>query len=328
MQVYFHIGPHKTGTSSIQFLLRGRYGSDTPQPVWYPQRTFLGATGGHTRIADQFRPLPHLYSPFEGLRQLEDVVDEARAAGVDKLILSSENFSFATSDDLQRIRSVFPESKFNLILAATPIVKRMRSQWSTRILNGGQTGIEDGLDLLPLLPGLQKDFYSRVISALTPSTATLLAVGPNDGPDWLLLEFLSVCGLDAGVLSEAELAPKNTSLDYYQSQLLIRLNELYEQSAQTQPGKIDSDIPLFSQKEYRDIRIELVKVFRGKNWRLGMSTRTVDTPPSLLPALKEIADAHRASIETLVAAGHLRVVGNIGSLHAGLESSGQREAKG
>lgn len=319
VQVHFHVGPHKTGTSSIQFLLRSRYGSDDPKPIWYPKRTFLGATGGHSRIADQFRPLPHLYAPLEGLRQLQNLIDEARSVGVEKLILSSENFSFASAADLKEIRALFPDQEFHLILAATPIVKRLRSQWSTRVLNGEQTQIEDALAILPRLPGLQGNYYSKMVDSLTPSSATLIVIRPEDRPEYLLTEFLSVCGLNVGELSPAELSPKNTSLDHYQSQLLIRFNELYEQSAQTQPDKINSSVPIFNQKEYLDIRIALVKVFRSDAWKIGMGTLKLDTPLSLRPTLREIADAHRTSIDALVADRRLNVVGDLDMLHEGLD---------
>lgn len=320
MQTFFHIGPAKTGTSSVQFVLKQRYGADAPQPVWYPLRDFVGGTAGQNRLAGRFRQLPHLYAPQEGLELIRQVVSEALSAGVERLLVSAENFSFASPEDMQKIRAEFPADGFHLIITANPLAKRLVSQWSTKLLNGYQGRVEDAIELLPELPGLSPDYYSNAISSLSPDTTTLICIPTGAPPEELLQTYLSVCGLEGEPLSEREAQPKNISLDYFQSELMIRFSELFEESAQSQPDLTESVVPLFQRPEYQNLRKQVIKLFRNPAWTEGMAFRRVEFPESARPAMRSLAERQRADIRELTDAGKLKVIGDTDALFADLLS--------
>ena len=78
MEIVLHVGPHKTGTTTVQQFLHDNLADDHPQPGhWYPRPDRNGP--GHARLAWQTLGSPaHRTEASDALGML---VDRAAAAG-------------------------------------------------------------------------------------------------------------------------------------------------------------------------------------------------------------------------------------------------------
>src|SRR5262245_45668517 len=102
MRVVLHIGPHKTGTTSIQAHLLSVFGADVPSRVWYPRAAKWGP--GHAELAWQLTGLNSYHATD---RDLSYILSHAHEFGVDTLILSSEEFSRAIPDRIYLLEEAF-----------------------------------------------------------------------------------------------------------------------------------------------------------------------------------------------------------------------------
>src|SRR3712207_3111321 len=117
MKIVLHVGPHKTGTTSLQYYLRQRYGHELSREcaaVWYPLPVVGGP--GHSALAKDL--LAH-----EG-QQLRKLIDTAKGRRVGKLILSSEDFAYAHRGSLPKLRRVFAGENLTLIVTLNSPIRR------------------------------------------------------------------------------------------------------------------------------------------------------------------------------------------------------------
>ena len=94
LKLVLHVGPHKTGTTSLQNALLTQYGSQIPQRVWYPKPIQFGP--GHAEVAWSVLGRKGYAGRRPAIRQL---IEEATRCGCTRLILSAEDFASAYHDE-------------------------------------------------------------------------------------------------------------------------------------------------------------------------------------------------------------------------------------
>ena len=80
LRLILHIGPHKTGTTSLQQALLNRYGAEEPAAIWYPIPQRPGP--GHAILAAEIIN--------DGQPSLSSAIRAASQGNCDTLIVSSE----------------------------------------------------------------------------------------------------------------------------------------------------------------------------------------------------------------------------------------------
>ncbi|GAB5376924.1 MAG: hypothetical protein AcusKO_33860 [Acuticoccus sp.] len=158
MQFFFHIGPHKTGTTALQNYFLDRYGSHAPTAVWYPAPQRLGP--GHADIAERLLP-----QHKRGANPLTDIVETASAAGTSSLIISSENFS-AFPQCLDDYKAALDGHPVTLVSTQNSLIHRAASRWQEWVKGGTHKAFEKSLDRILASPGFQVDLIERYASHL------------------------------------------------------------------------------------------------------------------------------------------------------------------
>jgi hypothetical protein len=145
VRIVLHAGLHKSGTTSIQAGWKNAYGDN--QEVWYPPPP-PGPPGHHRLLRPMVRAFVDGLSPdlvrasvaFHAQprrrQTLADVVAQARARGVETLLLSSENLDRAREEDRSGLRSALGDHEVTVVLTVTQPVHRWCSGWQTLVRHG------------------------------------------------------------------------------------------------------------------------------------------------------------------------------------------------
>ena len=304
LMIYFHVGPHKTGTTSIQKFLVKHFGSHEPTTIWYPTHNTLGAArAGHGKLADFFKQSTEGYRPVRGLKRIEAILKQARDAKVEKLLISSENFTFVSDSDLRLIRDLTTDCEFNLLITASPLIKRLASIWQANVKRQHIEPIESANSLLSKYRGYGPDFVADMIDVLRPDSTTLIVSDPKAEPERLLQDFFAAAGLDWPEKSTADDTKKlNTALDYWSAELLREANRLMY---------VANDGIVMPDDEYREFRKKMQGLFRSDEWQAVFPKRDLQLPQESLDALRQTYSGMRADLESLQICGKLKIVGDL-----------------
>lgn len=134
-----HIGPPKTGTTSLQGAFDRARAEIAAQGVRYlgprrhSSRAVLAATDGTTD-----RP----FDSRAGLREWNAIVAEARTATEPRLLFSSERLAYADSPAIRRVVEDFGPERVHVVVTLRPLAKILPSQWQQHV----QSGIARPLD--------------------------------------------------------------------------------------------------------------------------------------------------------------------------------------
>ncbi len=317
VKVHFHAGMHRSGTSSIQFVLRNRFGNEVAGKNWYPIDGALGEANGHAGLAQPFNNRAAKPAPDAGIRQLCSIREQAQDC--DSLIISSENFSYASNESLREIGKIFDKDQLHLIFTVAPMTKRAVSLWTAQIQFGGVTDFEDARDSIVAHEIFNPNYFDRLHDTLAPDTATLIVTDPNAPPVALLENFFKACDLPLAQedLTENDTAKKNRSPGMWEIQMVRQFNLIFSKSQEaarnTQTGIVSS------RQNYHEARKKLqTAVFRTPEWSDAVPHTAITLPESYVEPLSEKGVTTRAHISKLVADGKLSVIGDVEVLFAGL----------
>lgn len=178
LTIYFHIGPLKTGTTSIQQYLRRTIGSEEPKRVWYPMTT--GSSPGHVAL---FKDLAGRNETYEGL--LELWIEQAKRSGVEKLILSQEDFCRCEDEVFRKLRHVCKDDNLHLIITHRSLRRRFASAWQEKIKHG-QTYPLDELDELLTDRQFNYDLIHYIMDCLEPDETSVITSGIEEDGEQLI----------------------------------------------------------------------------------------------------------------------------------------------
>jgi hypothetical protein len=135
-----HIGPHKTGTTSLQAALWRARPAMLEQGVRH--------LGSSRNPSNAVRSVTGQSSPYEvdtppPISHWRRLVKEASGAGEPRLVVSSEFFSWARPDAIRRILDDLGRDRVRIVVTLRPLGRIMPSMWQQNI-QAGAAGTLDG----------------------------------------------------------------------------------------------------------------------------------------------------------------------------------------
>ncbi|MGW5470480.1 hypothetical protein [Streptomyces chartreusis] len=227
-----HIGPHKTGTTSIQGALfaakdeMARHGVEWPAGTRHPMEAVLAACARTGMMGDT--------APTE--RHWQRLLEQVRATGRRTSVLSSEFFADAPDDEtIKRVVEQLGGDRVHVLVTLRPLARIMPSQWQQYVQNGLRMGYEDWLAHMLRKPPYDKpnpsfwrrhrhdrlvERWARVAGA---ERVTVVVVDDRDR-EGLMRTFESLLGLPKGLLRPVPDAA-NRSLTLAETEMLRNLNK-------------------------------------------------------------------------------------------------------
>ena len=225
-----HIGPHKTGTTAIQgalHLARERlaaegvvYPGRGRQPLW----PILAVTGQPALLG----------GPRPEISYWDNLVREIRAAGDQRVVLSSEFFAEADDATARRVIADLGGTRVHVVVTLRSLTRILPSQWQQYLQNGFHfrylewlEGILSDPPRTPT-PGFWRRhrhdaLVARWAAENGPENLTVIVLDESDRL-MLLRVFESMLGLPGGFLVPEETAA-NRSLTAAETELVRLLNE-------------------------------------------------------------------------------------------------------
>ena len=141
-----HIGPPKTGTTTLQAAFHRAREEVLEQGVRYigPQRHSRRAV--LAALADTDAPLNRRWDVGAGNREWERIVAEVERTHEPRLLFSSERLSHSDAAAIRRIIDVFDPSRVHVVATIRPLWKVMPSQWQQTIQAGARESLEVWLE--------------------------------------------------------------------------------------------------------------------------------------------------------------------------------------
>ncbi|WP_320780551.1 hypothetical protein [Streptomyces sp. CRN 30] len=226
-----HIGPHKTGTTSIQGALfaakdtMAAHGVDFPADSRHPMSAALAVCARPGMMGNA--------TPTE--RHWEQLVAQVTATGRRTSVVSSEFFADAADDEtVARIVRELGGDRVHVLVTLRPLAKIMPSQWQQYVQNGLRMEYESWLEHMLRKPPYEKpnpsfwrrhrhdalvERWARVVG---PERVTVVVVDDRDR-DGLMRTFETLLDLPAGLL-RAVPDTANRSLTLAETEMLRNLN--------------------------------------------------------------------------------------------------------
>jgi len=224
-----HIGPHKTGTTAIQgalHLARERlaaegvvYPGRGRQPLW----PILAVTGQPALLG----------GPRPEISYWDSLVRDVRAAGDQRVVLSSEFFAEADDATARRVIADLGGARVHVVVTLRSLARILPSQWQQYLQNGFHFRYLEWLEGIlseppqTPTPGFWRRhrhdaLVARWAAENGPENLTVIVLDESDRL-MLLRVFESMLGLPAGFLVPEERAV-NRSLTAAEAELVRLLN--------------------------------------------------------------------------------------------------------
>jgi hypothetical protein len=175
MKLFWHIGPHKTGTTSMQLGL-GSYANTRRASFYYPPTGDHGP--GH---ADLAWGLLGLNGRPKSSESMYAEIDRAYELGFSKIVISSEEFSRALLVDsgFETMARICSDVETELIVTLRPLTERIYPEVQERIKHGIASDITSTEELLKICaasPGLRADFLPAAFERMNASAISVVSV--------------------------------------------------------------------------------------------------------------------------------------------------------
>ncbi|MGW1210676.1 hypothetical protein ACWD5F_13700 [Streptomyces sp. NPDC002499] len=226
-----HIGPHKTGTTSIQgalFAVKERlpeYGIVFPASTRHPMEAALAACARPAMMGDT--------APTD--RHWTRLLDQVAATKGSTSVVSSEFFADAEDEaTVRRIVEQLGGDRVHILVTLRPLARIMPSQWQQYVQNGLRMGYENWLEHMLRKAPYEKPnpsfwrrhrhdrLVERWAGVVGPERVTVVVVDDADR-DGLMRTFEALLGLPAGLLRPVPDAA-NRSLTLAETEMLRNLN--------------------------------------------------------------------------------------------------------
>jgi hypothetical protein len=214
-----HIGPHKTGTTSLQAALWTARESMTEQGVRLAGRS-RNPVGAARAVVGQASSYSEKPPPIREWRQL---VHDVERASEPRVVVSSEFFAHADEAAVRRIVMDLDPSRLHVVVTLRPLARIIPSMWQQNVQAGKRQSLDRWLHTLFPEPGASPNAsfwtlhrHDELVRrwASVVGTANITAVVVDEGDHaYVLRAFESLLGLRPGTLVlERDLA--NRSLTY------------------------------------------------------------------------------------------------------------------
>jgi hypothetical protein len=219
VKIIVHIGPHKTGTTSIQHWLLKNAESEKfyyPDPGKYRP--------GHAVIAWKTMGI---HGEASSIETMISCVNKAKQSGYDKIVFSSEEFSRGIVENtFAALRELKKEGELIIVVTLNDLVNRFRSEVYELIKHN--THFEDitkpdVLHIMQKRPGLNPDFVVRVLNEASPDKTVVCIVNKNN-PNLILNCFEKVLNIDS---ANKNMPFSNQSNSFLSTMILNEYNEMF-----------------------------------------------------------------------------------------------------
>jgi hypothetical protein len=219
-----HIGPHKTGTTALQRALHRSRDALHEQGVHYAHpsvqayRPAIGLTGLRGRRG----------GPVADPADWTALVEEVRAAGEMRVVVSSESLSNARTPQIEKLREDLGPDRVHVVRMVRRYDLLAPSQWQQQLHNGRRTSLARFCARLLEPDSLFwrrhgfADLTRRWADVVGPENVSVVVVDENDRR-WLLDVFEQMLSLREGTLPLPEGRP-NRSLSLAEAETLRRVN--------------------------------------------------------------------------------------------------------
>lgn len=301
-----HIGPPKTGTTTVQEALRAARAAMSAHGVIYP------GDGRHHSMAARavLGTQPPKGHPPTDPKAWGRLVREVSSARHHRVIVSSEMFSGADDATVRTVIRDLGGTAVHVVITLRPLIKILPSTWQQRVrIDDTVVPYEDWLTRMlcerPDDAGMRSVWRRHQHGLLVERWASVVGVAnmtvvvPDESDRQMLLRvFASLLGLPSNMLQAGPLT--NPSLSFGEVELVRLLNQEFH------------DRGWSAERHLALVRQGLVPQLLKSNAR-ARTNRPIRTPPW---AAEIAAGIGRAAAEKISASG-VRVVGDLGSLCAG-----------
>jgi hypothetical protein len=230
-EVLLHIGPHKTGSTTLQLAFHRNRSRLREQGVHYAGSKTQPMTAA--MIASSGQMLPTL-AP-EAAAAWDDLVDEVHGTDSDRTVISSEFFCEADAAHAARILERLGPDQTQVVITLRPLARILASQWQQFVQNRLATSYPTWLsDVLSDFATTQTpSFWKRhrhdelvrrwATVAAEPGRVTVVVVDERD-PEGLLRTFEDLVEVRPGTLDPGDVSA-NRSLRHAEVELLRHFNE-------------------------------------------------------------------------------------------------------
>jgi hypothetical protein len=306
-----HIGPPKTGTTSLQGAFWAARDAALAQGVRYAgssrhsSKAVLAATGRVSFAEDRATP---------DIGHWHRLLREIREAREPRVVLSSEGFSYASDEARDRVVTDLDASRLHVVVTLRPIPNLLASEWQEHTQSGLRVPFEDWLDELFNQPDSRiarafwhRQRHDRLIERWAEPVGidrvTAVVVDERDHGR-LYRVFEALTGLAEGTLVP-DSALANRSLTLQEITAIRALAERFDAEGLSMPAF------------HRVARMKLAAYMKQR--RPGPDEARIETPQWALDRAGEIG---REVVAGIIASG-ARVIGDLESLavvpHSGLE---------
>jgi len=201
--VYIHIGPHKTGTTTIQLSLTVNESLLRKEGVLCPLtgRQNLNSAGQHYLAWELLDRNSKRLEPNHNY--WENLLKEIRKSkNVDKVIISSEDFSSYNNSDIYKIRNLLSGYKVKIIIYLRRQDEALQSLWVAQVRNANiQPPVDSFIDWLSKFNYEAGSVnYLKIIQAwertFSRENIILGVFDPKQFNGSLFNDFLALCELD------------------------------------------------------------------------------------------------------------------------------------
>lgn len=155
-QVYIHIGPPKTGTTTIQHSLHKNRDKLIENGVYVPRTGSMPDKAHHHNLGWELIKAEKFNQSYGTWRGLLEEISKIEAS---KIVLSSEGFIRCTDDNIRAIKDYLQDYDIYIVFYARRQDKKIQSQWA----QGAKT--HERLDvIMPFPDWIEKNNYQFLFS--------------------------------------------------------------------------------------------------------------------------------------------------------------------
>lgn len=229
-----HIGPHKTGTTTIQAAFHQNRASLAAQGVHYAGNRAHSMSAAMSAASGKGVPSS---KPDAGVTRWNQLVDEVRTSDARAVVLSSEFYCEANDTRIVGILEDLDADRTHVVITLRPLVRILGSQWQQYMQNRMVISYETWLDAMlnkpddgTVTPSFWKRhrhdrLVQRWADAVGVDNLTVIVVDESDRR-MLVRTFEQLLGLTDGTLEPRD-PGANRSLTYAEVELLRAFNRSF-----------------------------------------------------------------------------------------------------
>jgi hypothetical protein len=294
LKLVLHVGPHKTGTTSLQRTLLDQYAAKRPQKIWYPTPT---SGPGHALAAQ----VSLGFNPSITAPQLQEWIESARQSGCETLIISAEALSAAYPEKVGMLAAQTRGCDVHLVFTLSPISRRSMSLWQGKLKHGFDQALEAAGKSVLNKAGLAADLVQAFADAFPDAKISVIVVDRQSPLD-LYRRFAQATGIPLPPPQKSSELVVNRSLGQIEAEIVRSFNLSIAQLE-------------LSDEDYRAGLGLLRKLLTSDTWQAIVPNMPLVLPDDWVEPLAERCVATVANLRRLAAEGRIEIFGDVETLN-------------